>query len=171
MSQLLKDGDRLVLAMGEGKEAKPSKWFDFQLLSPLLLGLMVPFVAARYFDPEALENLQYPIWVFLVFMLFVCTGLFIYTVHFPGKINKIIVDRGSRSVEIVWASLLSMTSQIVPFQEISALKVRNSYDDDGASILVAELVLSSKLSSKTIVLPTGTNEEHLRPLRAAIGLG
>ncbi len=167
MSQLVKDGDRLVLALGPVDEEKSGRRFDFQLLSPLLLGLMVPFVAARYFDPEALEHIQYPIWLFLVFMLFMCTGLFIYTVHFPGQIKRIVFDRGSRSVEIVWASLLSMTSQIVPFQEISALKIRNGYDQDGTPLPVAELVLRSR----TIVLPNGTNEEHLRPLRAAIGLG
>ena len=167
MSQLVKDGDRLVLALGAADEDKSRRGFNFQLLSPLLLGLMVPFVAARYFDPEALEHLEYPIWLFLMFMLFVCTGLFIYTVHFPGQINRIVIDRGSRSVEIVWASLLSMTSQIVPFQEINALKVRNGYDQDGQPTPIAELVLRSK----TIMLPNGTSEEHLRPLRAAIGLG
>lgn len=167
MSQLLKDGDRLVLALGSNTgEARPRR-FDFQLLTPLLLGLMAPFVAAAYFDPEALEHVKYPIWMFLIVMLFVCTGLFIYTVHVPGQISRLEVDRDTRAVDIVWQSLLSTTTQTVPFAEISALKMRNEYDDDGYPTPVAELVLRS---SVTIKLPADTSDEHLSPMRAAIGL-
>jgi hypothetical protein len=167
MSQLLKDGDRLVLALGDTQAAETPRRFDFQLLSPLLLGLMAPFVAAAYLDPEALEHVKYPIWLFLVVMLFVCTALFIYTVHNPGQIDRIEVDRQSRAVEITWKSLLSTTTQIVPLEEIAGLKVRNDYDDDGYPTPVAELAIRSR---DTIMLPAGTSDEHLRPLRAAIGL-
>lgn len=169
MSQLVKDGDRLVLALGnDDVEARPQRGFDFQLLSPLLLGLMVPFVAAAYLDPEALEHVKYPIFLFLLAMLLMCTGIFIYTVHFPGRINRIEVDRSAREVQIVWQSLISTTTQVVPFEEISALKVRNDYDDDGYPTPVAEIVMRSR---EAIKLPVGTSDEHLRPVRAAIGLG
>jgi hypothetical protein len=167
MSQLLKDGDRLVLTLGNVQaDARPRR-FDFQLLSPLLLGLMVPFVAAAYFDPEALEHVKYPIWLFLIVMMLLCTGLFIYTVHVPGQLSRLEVDRNSRAVEIVWQSLLSTTTHTVPFEEISALKVRNDYDDDGYPTPVAEIVLRSR---DAIRLPADTSDEHLSPLRAAIGL-
>jgi len=55
----------------------------------------------------------------------------------------------------------------VPFEEISALKVRNDYDDDGYPTPVAEIVLRSR---DAIRLPADTSDEHLSPLRAAIGL-
>jgi hypothetical protein len=168
MSQLVKDGDRLVLSLGSDAEDVRPRRFDFQLLSPLLLGLMAPFVAAAYFDPEALEHVKYPIWMFLLVMLIVCTALFIYTVHFPGKLTRLEVDRNARAVEIVWQSMISTTTQVVPFEEISSLKVRNDYDDDGYATPVAELVLRS---SNPITLPAGTSDEQLRPMRAAIGLG
>ena len=38
------------------------------MLPPILLGLMVPFVAATYFLPEALQHVKLPLWLFLVFM-------------------------------------------------------------------------------------------------------
>lgn len=168
MSQLIRDGDRLVLALGAENEIAKPKRFDFQLFSPLLLGLMSPFVAAAYFDPEALHDLKYPIWLFLIFMLFVCTALFVYTVHFPGRVSRVEVDRGGRAVEIVWTSLLSTTTQVVPFDEISALNLRRDKDEEGQPSAIAELVLHSQ---RTITLPAGTSDAQLDPMRAAIGLG
>ena len=168
MSQVVRDGDRLVLTLGNVDPDQKPRRFDFQLLSPLLLGLMVPFVAASYFDPEGLRHLKGPLWLFLFFMLIVCTGIFVYTLHFPGEIKQVVFDRSSRSVEIIWTSLMSITSQVVPFTEISALRMRNDYDDDGYASPVAELVLRSNAA---VVLPEGITEEHLLPIRAALGLG
>lgn len=168
MSQVFKEGDRLVLALGQSDTAGTSRNFDFQLLSPLLLGLLMPFIVASYFDPESLRHLKGPIWAFLLIMFIVCSGLFFYTHHFPGEIDTIAIDREARTMEIVWRNLMTTASQIVPFQDINALRVRNDYDDDGYPVPVAELVLRSRAP---IVLPEGITEQQLRPLRAAIGLG
>lgn len=168
MSRVFKDGDRLVLAIGDDAAGSGGRIFDFQLLSPLLLGLLLPFMAAGYYDPEALRHLRFPIFIFLLVMFFICTGLFFYTHRVPGQIARIEVDREARSIEIEWRNLLTSASQVVPFEDISALRVRNEYDDDGYAVPIAELVLRSK---PPVRLPEGTMEEHLRPLRAAIGLG
>ena len=168
MSQVFKEGDRLILELGEPLSNPNKRGFDFQLLSPLLLGLLFPFMAASYFDPETLRHLKWPIWLLLISLFFVCTGLFFYTHHFPGKINSIVIDRESRTIEIVWRNLMATASQIVPFEDIGALRVRNEYDDDGYPQPVAELVLRSR---PPIELPDTLTEQQLRPLRAAIGLG
>lgn len=168
MSQVFKDGDRLVLAIGDEGAGERRASFDFQLLSPLLLGLLVPFMAAGYYDPEAMSHLRFPIVIFLLIMFFVCTGLFFYTHHVPGRIASISVDRERRMIEIEWRNPLTTASQVVPFEDITALRVRNEYDDDGYAVQVPELVLRSR---PPIRLPEGTQEAHLRPLRAAIGLG
>ncbi len=171
MSQVFKTGDRLVLDLGEqiGEQgAQPGRGFDFQLLSPLLLGLLAPFMLANYYEPEALSHLKWPIWIFLMAMFVVCTALFFYTHHFPGKISKIVIDRDARTIEIVWRNLMAQASQIVPFQDISALRVRQDYDDDGRPAPIAELVLRTR---PPIRLPATISEEQLRPLRASIGLG
>jgi len=101
-------------------------------------------------------------------MFVVCTALFFYTHHFPGRINKIVIDREARTIEIVWRNLMAQASQIVPFQDISALRVRQDYDDDGRPSPIAELVLRTR---PPIRLPANLTEEQLRPLRASIGLG
>jgi hypothetical protein len=171
MSQVFKAGDRLVLELGEhvGEQSEQSgRGFDFQLLSPLLLGLLAPFIIANYYEPETLSHLKWPIWIFLMAMFVVCTALFFYTHHFPGRINKIVIDREARTIEIVWRNLMAQASQIVPFQDISALRVRQDYDDDGRPSPIAELVLRTR---PPIRLPANLTEEQLRPLRASIGLG
>jgi hypothetical protein len=168
MAQVIREGDRLVLELSDGFEASNWKGFNFQLLSPLLLGLLVPFMAINYVDPEAMRHLKMPIFLFLVAMFFVCTALFFYTAHFPGQIHSIAVHREARTIEITWRSMLATTSQIVPFDDITALRSRTTYDDDGYSQQVSELVLQS---TNPIQLPADTSEEQLRPLRAAIGLG
>jgi len=168
MPQLVRDGGRLRLALAAQGDRDEHRGFDFHMLPPILLGLMVPFVAATYFLPEALQHVKLPLWLFLVFMFFVCTGLFIYTIRYPGQITGIVVDRSARSVEIIWRSKLSMASQVVSFQQISALRTRKDYDADGYPKSTAELVLKPR---SVIALPADTCEEHLRPLRAAIGLG
>jgi hypothetical protein len=168
MSQVFKSGDRLVLDLGDIGGAQARRGFDFQLLSPLLLGLLIPFMVAQYFDPEALRHLKWPIWTFLLLMFCVCTGLFFYTHHFPGEISTLIVDRDARTIEIQWRNLLATASQIVPFEDIGALRVRQDYDDDGYPQPIAELVLRSR---PPVELPDSITEEQLRPLRAAIGLG
>lgn len=168
VSHVFKDGDRLVLDLdqADGNERKPG--FDLQLLSPLLLGLLVPFMAAGWYDPESLSHLRFPIFMFLLVMFFACTALFIYTYKVPGRVASITVDRESRTVEIEWRNLLASSAQVVPFEDITALRVRNAYDDDGYAAPTPELVLRSR---PAIRLPEGTSEQHLRPLRAAIGLG
>ncbi len=171
MSQVFKAGDRLVLELAErvGEDVEQqTRWFDFQLLSPLLLGLLAPFMIAQYYEPEALRHLKWPIWIFLIVMFAVCSALFFYTHHFPGHINKIVVDREARTIEIEWRNLMAQASQIVPFADITALRVRQDYDDDGRPTQIAELVLRTR---SPIRLPATISEEQLRPLRASIGLG
>lgn len=168
MSHVFKDGDRLVLDLDQTSTDERKPGFDLQLLSPLLLGLMLPFMAAGWYDPESLSYVRFPIFMFLLVMFFACTGLFIYTYKVPGRIASITVDRESRTVEIEWRNLLASSAQVVPFADITALRVRNAYDDDGYVAAMPELVLRS---SPAIKLPEGTTDQHLRPLRAAIGLG
>ena len=171
MSQVFKAGDRLVLELAErfGEDVEPqAKGFDFQLLSPLLLGLLAPFMVGQYFEPEALRHLKWPIWIFLIAMFAICSALFFYTHHFPGTINKIIVDREARTIEIEWRNLMAQASQVVPFADITALRVRQDYDDDGLPSQVVELVLRTRAPIK---LPASITEQQLRPLRASIGLG
>ena len=168
MSQIFKDGDLLVLELGDQAAERPGRAFDFQLLSPLLLGLLVPFIAAHYFDPEALRPVKWFIGAVLVLTFVVCSALFFYTHHYPGKINSLVIDRENRTMEIVWCNLMATSSQIVPFQDISALRVRNDYDDDGYLLPRPELVLRSR---PPIALPDSISDAALRPLRAAIGLG
>ncbi len=168
MSHVFKTGDRLVLDLGDEQVATRRRGIDFQLLSPLLLGLLFPFMAAVYFEPETLRHLKLPIWLFLIVMFCICTGLFFYTHHFPGRIAGIVIDREARMMEIVWRNPIATASQLVPFKDISALRVRNEYDADGTPQPIPELVLRSR---PAIRLPDATTEEQLRPLRAAIGLG
>lgn len=167
MANVFKEGDRLVLELAEQPQAQ-HRSLDFQLLSPLLLGLLVPFMAASFWDPEALRHLKWPIWIFLCGMFIVCTALFFYTHHFPGEIHSISVDRDARTIEIEWRNMMATASQVLPFSDVAALRVRNAYDDDGYPTSVAELVLSSR---EPITLPSSITEAQLRPLRAAIGLG
>ncbi len=166
MANVFKEGDRIVLELSEQPDGS-SRSFDFQLLSPLLLGLLVPFMAASYWEPEALRHLKWPIWIFLCCMFIVCTGLFFYTHHFPGKVHSISLDREARTLEIEWRNLMASSSQIVPFQDVSALRIRNEYDQDGYPTAIAELVLASR---DPIELPSSITEAQLRPLRAAMGL-
>ena len=168
MSQIFKAGDRLVLELGEQMDGEPRRGMNFQLLSPLLLGLLAPFMLAQYFDPEALRHLKWPIWLFLLAMFLACSLLFFYTHHFPGRINTIVVDREARTIEIVWRNMMAQAAQIVPFEDINALRVRHDYDEEGRPSPIAELVLSSRAP---IRLPSTLTEDQLRPLRAAIGLG
>jgi hypothetical protein len=62
---------------------------------------------------------------------------------------------------------MASSSQIVPFQDVSALRIRNEYDQDGYPTAIAELVLASR---DPIELPSSITEAQLRPLRAAMGL-
>ena len=168
VSQIFKDGDLLVLDLGETSGEKPRGNIDFQLLPPLMLGLLVPFIAAQYFDPEALRPVKWLIWTVLACSFCLCACLFFYTHHYPGRINSIVIDREQRTMEIVWRNLMATASQIVPFQDISALRVRNVYDADGSPLPMPELVLRSR---PPIALPDSLSDAQLRPLRAAIGLG
>lgn len=172
MGQVFKAGDRLVLAVGAAaNEENPTparRMLDFQLLSPLLLGLLAPFMLAQYLDPDSLKHIKGLIWGFLLVMFLVSTALFFYTHHFPGSIHSIVVDREARTIEIVWRNLMAQASQIVPFEDLRALRVRHDFDEDGRPAVIAELVLGSRAP---IRLPSSITEDELRPLRAAVGLG
>lgn len=168
MSQVFKSGDRLVLELGDPADEQPHFGFNFQLMSPLLLGLLAPLMVIHYFEPEALRHVKWLIWGFLLCMFLFCSALFFYTHHFPGKISSLVVDREARSIEIVWRNMMSSASQIVPFEEINALRVRHEVDDAGNTRSVAELVVRSR---PPLELPDTISEQQLRPLRAAIGLG
>ena len=167
MSSVSREGDRFVLDLTDADDTSNWHGINLQFLTPLLLGLLLPLVAINYLDPTALRYWKLPIFLFLVTMFFVCTGLFAYTAHFPGKIHTLVLHRDERMLELVWRNMISTTTQLVPFSDISALRVRNDYDRDGYAVPLAELVLRSK---SPIVLPEGTTAQQLVPLRAAIGL-
>lgn len=168
MSQVVREGDRLVLEWSDGANTSNLWGLNLQFLTPLLLGLLVPLIAVNYVAPDSMRHLKTPIFVVLVAMFAICSILFFITAHFPGKIHAVVVHREERTVEIVFRSMLATSSQFVPFSDISSLRARNSYDDDGYAEVAAEIVLYAQ---PPIRLPEGTTEAELRPLRAAIGLG
>lgn len=167
MSTVVREGDRLVLNLTEDDGVSTWRGINLQYLTPLLLGLLLPLIAINYFDPHALRYWKLPIFLFLLAMFAVCSALFFYSAHFPGTIKAVVLHREERMVELVWRNMISTTTQLVPFSDISALRVRNDYDPEGYAVPVAELVLRS---TQPIRLPPGTTAEQLLPLRAVIGL-
>lgn len=165
--QLLKEGEALVLATPDAAADKPTTGYNVHALSPLLIGLVVPFIGLYMLDPSALRHARLVIFVCLVFLLFAATVLFVYSALNPGSIVSVTCDRNSQTLELIWQGPLSVSTRVIPFDEIGALRSRKDYDQDGYATSVAELALTSR---EVIVLPAGVTDAHLQHLRAAIGL-
>jgi hypothetical protein len=168
MANIQRDGDLLILSTADTTSETSKTGFNLHALSPILLGLVIPFLAIHYIDPNALREVRFAVWIGLVVLFFIATGLFAYSAMYPGQIISVVFDRSQQSIEVLWRSALATTSQTIPFAAISALRVRPNYDDDGYPSPVAEIVLASR---QKIELPEGTDEADVRVLKAAIGLG
>lgn len=168
MSNLFRDGERLVLTPANNDNAVPIAGMNHAMISPILIGMVVPFLLLYLIDPAILRHVRLVVWIALSLMFVITTVLFMISLWCTGTLTGVICDRNRRSVELLWQTPLSTKSQEVPFKDVSALRVRAQYDDDGYTDSAAELILRSK---QCVTLPAGTTETQLAPMRAAIGLG
>jgi hypothetical protein len=98
MAYIQRDGDRLILSTTESAGDTSETGFNLHALSPILLGLVTPFLVIHYIDPNALREIRFAVWIGLVVLFFLATGLFVYSAMNPGRIVSVVFDRAHQNV-------------------------------------------------------------------------
>jgi hypothetical protein len=135
-------------------------------LSPILIGLMAPFVVFILLNPGA-RGMLFLSAIVLAVVLIVSFTVFVLTVTNPGVIQAFAFDRAARRVDLIHQGTFGNTSTRVPFTEVRSIGFVTHYDDDGYKAVVPVMTL---MSGEQIDLPETTTEEDVRTVRRLVGL-
>jgi hypothetical protein len=147
-------------------EPEPAGGRRWHALSPILIGLMAPFVVFIVLNPGARGMLFLSV-IILAVILIVAFTVFVMTVTNPGVIQAFAFDRAARRVDLIHEGTFGNTSTRVPFAEVRSVGFVTRYDDDGYKSVVPVMTLTT---GEQIDLPETTTEEDVRTVRRLVGL-
>lgn len=113
------------------------------LASPFMVGLVGSVIGMAILAPGMLRNSSVIVSALLVPSLIVCVGIYAWSVISPGDIVGVIVDRSTRTLELVQANAFASRQTPLSFDDIAGVKVEASYDQDGYASERGVLVLRS----------------------------
>ncbi|MEZ5843334.1 MAG: hypothetical protein R3D27_06315 [Hyphomicrobiaceae bacterium] len=138
------------------------------VLSPILFGFAVPLVALAVLNPGVLRVGSQAALILLGPLFVIACGMFLYAVFAQRTLATAVFDLDARELTLVETTLLSRTSETVPFAELADLRVRQDYDRDGYPYRIAELVWRN---GEILPLPETTDATTLALAQAALRRG
>ncbi|MCB1509673.1 MAG: hypothetical protein KDJ36_02125 [Hyphomicrobiaceae bacterium] len=126
---------RLVIGRADDAALGGLRW-----LSPTLVGLTAPILAALIFFPAVLRDAASAIVIVLLFAMFLAVAAYVTTVFIKGPIVGLIVDSARHQVLLVQDGPFATTVTELATDEIADFRRRKRYDDDGYSQSFVELV-------------------------------
>lgn len=108
-------------------------------LSPVIVGMIAPAIAAMFIVPTFAANSGTFITVLLLIALVVCVIAYATSAFVPGDPIGLELDRDSRKVSIIMASPFAVKRRTFEASEIAGLRYATVYDQDGYSEIAAVL--------------------------------
>lgn len=155
--------DEQVLELGaDGSERSTAlSW-----LSPVIVGMIAPAIAAMFLVPTFAANSGTFITVLLLIALVVCVIAYVASAFVPGDPIGLELDRGSRQVSIIMASPFAVKRRTLEGSEIAGLRFSTVYDQDGYS---ENAVVMTTHDDETFEIPGDISPDDVDEARRILG--
>lgn len=164
MASLAFDENRLVLSDGTGAGRAG---LDLQALSPVLIGFMSPWVVLLTLDPTSLQHTRFTAVLVLILVFVLAAVVFVHSAFTPGRSTAATFDPDARTATITRRGAFASRCRTIPFDDIDAIELVTTYDDDGYPTQTPELHLAS---GEIVPLPAGTGVAQLDMVGRLLGL-
>ncbi|MEZ5817409.1 MAG: hypothetical protein R3D44_10035 [Hyphomicrobiaceae bacterium] len=135
--------------------------------SPLLIGFIAAIFGMAFMAPGVMRNWTFIAGALLMPAFFVAAAIYAWSVINPGDIVGLVVDRASRTIEVVQSNAFAARRTSFAFHDIARIALEQSYDRDGYGIQVAVMTLES---GDRLPLAIGLDAHRLAGLRQMLGL-
>jgi hypothetical protein len=129
---------RVVLSDGSSDpEAGP-----LHASSPIIIGFIAAVFGMALVVPGVARNWPIIVAGILIPAFFISTAIYAWSVINPGDITGLIVDRASRTIELVQSNAFATRRTSLAFEDVQRITLEQSYDHDGYGTHAAVLALS-----------------------------
>lgn len=167
MADIAVEHAQLVLDAPVSPGAAPRSRLTLHLLSPILIGIATPMVAAIIAGPGVLGSLHAEATALLAIVFAIASGIYIYTVLVPGEIVAARFDPEGRVVTLVHSGRFALTNRELHFSDVADVALVHDVDATGTLGRSAEIKLRN---GRTLKLPAGTEASHVLSAREVTGL-
>ena len=136
-------------------------------LSPALMGIAAPILAALIIAPQLLEGAGTIAAVLLGIVLFVSAAGYGLSIMTPGSPSGVVLRAASRQVAIVRSGLVAQSEVLLPFAEVVRMSVSKRADRDGYDRNALEV---RSRAGETWVIPCDIDDAELARMRSLVGL-
>lgn len=158
---------QLVLDTPEAPVAVSGRLLSLHTVSPVLIGIATPLVAAVIAGPGVLAGVHLEALALLALVFLSASGIYIYCVLAPGEIVAASFDAEGRMVTLVHSGRFAVTNREIHFSEVADMTLTSDPDETGKACRRAELRLRN---GRTLRLPAGTEASHVLSAREVMGL-
>lgn len=135
--------------------------------SPFMIGLVGSVIGMAFLAPGMLRNSSVIVSALLIPSMIVCVGIYAWSVISPGDIVGVIIDRSTRTLELVQANAFASRQMPLHFDEIARIAVEQSYDQDGYATQRGVLILRT---GDQVALGFPFDEAAAADLRRQLGM-
>jgi hypothetical protein len=167
MADIAVEHAQLVLDAPVIPGAAPRSRLTLHMLSPILIGIATPLVAAIIAGPGVLGSLHAEATALMALVFAAASGIYVYTVLVPGEIVAARFDPEGRMVTLVHSGRFALTNRELHFSEVADVALAHDVDQTGTLCRTAELRLRT---GRTLRLPAGTEASHVLSAREVMGL-
>lgn len=167
MADIAVEHAQLVLDAPVMPGVAPRSRLTLHMLSPILIGIATPLVAAIIAGPGVLGSLYQEATALLALIFAAASGIYIYTVLVPGEIVAARFDPEGRVVTLVHAGRFAVTNRELHFSDVADVALLHDVDATGTLCRSAGMRLRN---GRTLRLPAGTEASHVLSAREVMGL-
>ena len=150
----------LVLGRADTSRLGGLRW-----LSPVLVGLSLPFVATLVLFPVLLAHVWIPVVTLLMLMVVMSIVAYSASVLLQGDITGLVIDRAGKTITLVQEGPFATRTTPLPLSEIADLQQSVAYDRDGYCEQTVNLRLKDGTS---LPLPRTLSPTELAAARQAL---
>jgi hypothetical protein len=167
MADIAVEHAQLVLDAPEAPVAGSGRLLSLHTVSPVLIGIATPLVAAVIAGPGVLAGVHLEALALLASVFLAAAAIYIYCVLVPGEIVAASFDPEGRMVMLVHAGRFAITNREIHFSEVADVRLVSELDTTGNARRMALLELRN---GHTLRLPAGTEASHVLSAREIMGL-
>lgn len=134
--------------------------------SPIIIGFVAAVFGMTLLVPGAMRHWPLIMSGVLMPVFVISVAIYAWSVLSPGDITGLIVDRASRTVELVQTNAFATRRTLLRFEDVARVALEQSYDHDGYSSASAMLTLAS---GERLPLAVPLNESRIAELQGIFG--
>ncbi len=134
--------------------------------SPIIIGFIAAVFGMALIAPGVARNWPIIVAGVLLPVFFISVAIYAWSVINPGEITGLVVDRASRTLELVQTNAFATRRTGIPFEDVARVALEQAYDHDGYASHAAVITLTD---GQRLLLALPVDQSRIAELRRHLG--